>query len=393
MTFGLFFFLSSSSLPQATFESAYSPRRSVQKIPSPPHELRSKHGSPRDSICAYEIRARISARSLGIEEPIPRRSHVVRFPWRFRRRRRGPGPEMVLLPPVQRDRRRRRLPPPSPSALAATRASSRSAKTLAHPGAGALLSSPILSPPSSLCCSQPPPPLTPPPRRPPAATFDLQNPGLFSIPSSSPSGGSDNLFDPLAFLMNHLQDLQSSGAQIQFVVENSPSEGRGGGGFRLPANIDDYFMGPGLEQLIQQLAENDPNRHGTPPASKSAVENLPTIKVTEELQNSEMNQCAVCQDDFEKDMEVKQMPCKHIYHADCLLPWLELHNSCPVCRHELPTDDPNYENRRGAAQGNVQGGSSGTSSGRGENRSFQRSFSITLPFRGNDGSNSGSGGE
>ncbi|XP_030456319.1 E3 ubiquitin-protein ligase RING1-like [Syzygium oleosum] len=227
----------------------------------------------------------------------------------------------------------------------------------------------------------------------PAATFDLQNPGLFSIPSSSPSGGSENLFDPFAFLMNHLQDLQSSGAQIQFVVENSPSEGRGGGGFRLPANIDDYFMGPGLEQLIQQLAENDPNRHGTPPASKSAVENLPTIKVTEELQNSEMNQCAVCQDDFEKDMEVKQMPCKHIYHADCLLPWLELHNSCPVCRHELPTDDPNYENRRDAAQGNAQGGSSGTSSGRGENRSFQRSFSITLPFRGNDGSNSGSGGE
>ncbi|KAF8033224.1 hypothetical protein BT93_D1973 [Corymbia citriodora subsp. variegata] len=229
----------------------------------------------------------------------------------------------------------------------------------------------------------------------PAATFDLQNRGLFSGPSSPPSGRSENLFDPFAFLMNHLQDLQSSGAQIQFVVESSPSEGRGGGGFRLPANLGDYFIGPGLEQLIQQLAENDPNRYGTPPASKSAIENLPIVKVTEELQNSEMNQCAVCQDDFEKDMEVKQMPCKHIYHADCLLPWLELHNSCPVCRHELPTDDPNYENRRGTAQGNAQGGGGGTSSGRGENRTFRRSFSIMLPhpFRGNDGSNSGSGGE
>ncbi|KAI3421669.1 RING-type E3 ubiquitin transferase [Psidium guajava] len=195
--------------------------------------------------------------------------------------------------------------------------------------------------------------------------------------------------------MSHLQDLQSSGAQIQFVVESSPSQGRGGGGFRLPANVGDYFMGPGLEQLIQQLAENDPNRHGTPPASKSAVENLPTIKVSEELQNSEMNQCAVCLDDFEMDMEVKQMPCKHIYHADCLLPWLELHNSCPVCRHELLTDDPDYENRRRAAQGNAQGGGSGTSSGGGESRTVRRSFSITLPYplRGNDGSNSASGGE
>ncbi|KAL8464829.1 hypothetical protein ACS0TY_034354 [Phlomoides rotata] len=181
----------------------------------------------------------------------------------------------------------------------------------------------------------------------------------FSISSGGGSGRFDDLsalfgsrssneFDPFAFLNNYINNLQTRGANIQLVFESPGGGGVGGGGvdFRLPTDFGDYFIGPGLEQLIQQLAENDPNRYGTPPASKSAVEKLPDIKITEEMLASDSSQCAVCKDIFELKEEVKQMPCKHIYHKDCILPWLELHNSCPVCRFELPTDDPDYENRR-----------------------------------------------
>lgn len=206
------------------------------------------------------------------------------------------------------------------------------------------------------------------------------------------------------FLQNYLQTLRANGANVQFVIDSS-----GGGdpsGFRVPTNLNlgDYFFGPGLEQLIQQLAENDPNRYGTPPASKSAVEALPVVKISKELLDSDSSQCAVCKDSFELGEEAKQMPCKHIYHSDCILPWLELHNSCPVCRHELPTDDSEYEQRLRSDAANANrsqsaaaaapaggGGGANNSSGVGGSRgpsvdiqsqaprTVERRFTISLP--------------
>ncbi|KAF2302587.1 hypothetical protein GH714_038161 [Hevea brasiliensis] len=221
-----------------------------------------------------------------------------------------------------------------------------------------------------------------------STTIDLQNPNLFG--NSRAASLDPDAFNPMDFLRNHLQNLHSGGARIQFVIDNHPSDP----GLRLPTNIGDYFIGPGLEQLIQQLAENDPNRYGTPPASESAIFALPTIKITEELLNSEMNQCAVCKDEFEKGAEAKQMPCKHVYHNDCILPWLKMHNSCPVCRYELPTDnDADYESRTHGSRRSQ--GSNGAGSG-GDNRTVERRFSVSLPWpfgRHGSSSDGGAGGQ
>uniref|UniRef100_A0A7C9D890 RING-type E3 ubiquitin transferase n=1 Tax=Opuntia streptacantha TaxID=393608 RepID=A0A7C9D890_OPUST len=218
-----------------------------------------------------------------------------------------------------------------------------------------------------------------------STSIDLENPRNFSAffgPSPVSYGEASPAFNAFEFLQGYLQNLRNTGANVQFVIENHPSDP----GFRLPPNFGDYFLGPGLEQLIQQLAENDPNRYGSPPASKKAVEELPDVPVTEEVVNSDYNACAVCMNDFEVGTQAKQMPCKHLYHSDCLLPWLELHNSCPVCRYELPTDDPDYENRKAdrdqgtsstASGGTGGGGSQESSHG---SRGVERRFRISLPW-------------
>ena len=34
--------------------------------------------------------------------------------------------------------------------------------------------------------------------------------------------------------------------------------------------------------------------------------------------------CAICQEKFSLDEEVRQLPCKHHYHFDCIEPWLKM---------------------------------------------------------------------
>lgn len=86
------------------------------------------------------------------------------------------------------------------------------------------------------------------------------------------------------------------------------------------------------EFFIDGMVEN--NRPGPPPAASSAIEALPMVKLTQAHLASDPN-CPICKDEFQVDAEVRELPCKHFYHSDCILPWLRIHNTCPVCRYEL----------------------------------------------------------
>ena len=77
-------------------------------------------------------------------------------------------------------------------------------------------------------------------------------------------------------------------------------------------------------------------------------------------------QCAVCWDDFKLGEEVRQLKCEHIFHEPCIVPWLELHNTCPVCRQEQevnPEKSAQPENVAGSTSQSSEESSSGVSSG------------------------------
>jgi len=114
----------------------------------------------------------------------------------------------------------------------------------------------------------------------------------------------------------------------------------------------------GLQDLIQEVLavsaeEAGDQPLGPPPASKKVVASLPVKVVTaEELEalGGKEVECTVCRENINVGDKLQKLPCRHVFHPPCLAPWLSQHNSCPVCRHELPTDDWRYETRKERAQ-------------------------------------------
>ncbi|XP_074370833.1 uncharacterized protein LOC141711988 [Apium graveolens] len=117
----------------------------------------------------------------------------------------------------------------------------------------------------------------------------------------------------------------------------------------------DEYMTAEYETLFAQFGENENAIIGRPPASKNVVENLDLVLITEGDVENDNALCAVCKDGMNVGEKAKQLPCSHRYHGDCIVPWLGIRNTCPVCRYELPTDDLDYERRkRNLRDGQVQ---------------------------------------
>jgi ribosomal protein L40E len=45
--------------------------------------------------------------------------------------------------------------------------------------------------------------------------------------------------------------------------------------------------------------------------------------------------CSICLEQFGQEEKVCELPCKHIFHDECVRGWFRRHATCPVCRKPL----------------------------------------------------------
>ncbi|KAJ6820511.1 ubiquitin-protein ligase CIP8 [Iris pallida] len=94
---------------------------------------------------------------------------------------------------------------------------------------------------------------------------------------------------------------------------------------------------------------------GVPPASKRSIEALVSVEVGDD--DDDAQECPVCLDELKTSKaaaeaaakEVKEMPCRHRFHGDCIEKWLGMHGSCPVCRYRMPEEEAEEEPKEVAA--------------------------------------------
>ena len=108
---------------------------------------------------------------------------------------------------------------------------------------------------------------------------------------------------------------------------------------------ENHRFSPWRQTRGNQPQEQPPTTQRAPPASMKAIKHLPTIRVQpEDLVDPNNRECCICLDDNKLDEKVTRLPCAHIFHTCCIVDWLANHScTCPVCRYELPTDNPQFE--------------------------------------------------
>lgn len=49
--------------------------------------------------------------------------------------------------------------------------------------------------------------------------------------------------------------------------------------------------------------------------------------------------CAICTDPLNNGNRCVALPCTHQFHNDCIIPWLQRNNICPICRREVEDEE------------------------------------------------------
>jgi len=152
--------------------------------------------------------------------------------------------------------------------------------------------------------------------------------------------------------MSPLSEYEQPNTSASMFGENSssPNEARTRNRLKfLEASVADYesiYRESTIADAIREFMAPRSSTVTTPAASPEALLRLPHARILpwhKEKEADDTRMCGVCCDPLVLGVILTRLPCGHIYHLNCVIPWLCNTCTCPECRYELKTRDARYE--------------------------------------------------
>ncbi|KAK6141250.1 hypothetical protein DH2020_025005 [Rehmannia glutinosa] len=140
------------------------------------------------------------------------------------------------------------------------------------------------------------------------------NYGLASFPSAAPARPSL----PLFLIDDYVPTPMTQTPPTYYIPRYSPASAEEES--RLSPEMQKQAVNKLRKQLYSPHINNIIKRLGTKSTGNSSV------------QDDDGKRCAVCLEDFESKQFVTLTPCNHMFHEDCIVPWVKSQGKCPVCR-------------------------------------------------------------
>lgn len=82
-------------------------------------------------------------------------------------------------------------------------------------------------------------------------------------------------------------------------------------------------------------ASNNDGKLGEGGGVMVPVENVSGYLATERILLPEDAECCICLSSYDDGAELHALPCNHHFHATCIVKWLKMNATCPLCKYNI----------------------------------------------------------
>lgn len=65
------------------------------------------------------------------------------------------------------------------------------------------------------------------------------------------------------------------------------------------------------------------------------IRELPIVEYKHDGAAGDRAVCAICLEELQDGLQVRKLPCQHLYHIPCIDPWLTSNRTCPLCKADI----------------------------------------------------------